>query len=114
MRDAALKRNSQQGVSVSPAAWSVSSKTRSYIGARIFVGPQPNSSFPYTPCSNECYYQFASFYYELTAATSEAQLGAILKLVPVPQLVMGLDLPFMPNSTFAPAIADIGRGLAFN
>ena len=27
----------------------------------------------------------ASFYYDLTAATSEAQLGAILKLVPVSQ-----------------------------
>src|SRR5258708_2969642 len=57
---------------------------------------------------------FASFYYDLTAATSEAQLGAILKLVPVSQLVMGLDFPLMPKSTFAPAIADIGRYPAFN
>jgi predicted TIM-barrel fold metal-dependent hydrolase len=56
----------------------------------------------------------ASFYYDLTAATSEAQLGAILKLVPVSQLVMGLDFPLMPRSTFAPAIADIGRYPAFN
>jgi predicted TIM-barrel fold metal-dependent hydrolase len=56
----------------------------------------------------------ASFYYDLTAATSEAQLGAILKLVPVSQLVMGLDFPFMPKSTFTPAIADIGRYPAFN
>jgi 6-methylsalicylate decarboxylase len=56
----------------------------------------------------------ASFYYDLTAATSEAQLGAILKLVPVSQLVMGLDFPLMPESTFAPAIADIGRYRAFN
>jgi predicted TIM-barrel fold metal-dependent hydrolase len=56
----------------------------------------------------------ASFCYDLTAATSEAQLGAILKLVPVSQLVIGLDFPFMPNSTFAPAIADIGRYPAFN
>jgi predicted TIM-barrel fold metal-dependent hydrolase len=51
----------------------------------------------------------ASFYYDLTAATSEAQLCAILKLVPVSQLLMGLDNPFMPKSTFAPAIADVGR-----
>src|SRR5260370_1071435 len=36
----------------------------------------------------------ASFYYDLTAATSEAQLGAILKLVPVSQLVVVLDFPF--------------------
>src|SRR6266403_243369 len=56
----------------------------------------------------------ASFYYDLTAATSEAQLGAILKLVPVSQLVMGLDFPLMPKSTSAPAIADIGRYPAFN
>jgi 6-methylsalicylate decarboxylase len=56
----------------------------------------------------------ASFYYDLTAATSEAQLEAILKLVPVSQLVMGLDFPLMPKSTFAPAIADIGRYPAFN
>src|ERR1700737_4962275 len=56
----------------------------------------------------------ASFYYDLTAATSEAQLGAILKLVPVSQLLMGLDLPFMPKSSFAPAIADVGRYPAFS
>jgi predicted TIM-barrel fold metal-dependent hydrolase len=56
----------------------------------------------------------SSFYYDLTAATSEAQLGAILKLVPVSQLLMGLDNPFMPKSTFAPAIADVGRYPAFS
>src|SRR6202022_2504826 len=56
----------------------------------------------------------ASFYYDLTAATSEAQLGAILKLVPVSQLVMGLDFPLMPKSTFAPAIADVGRYREFS
>ncbi|MEA2262029.1 MAG: 6-methylsalicylate decarboxylase, partial [Acidobacteriaceae bacterium] len=56
----------------------------------------------------------ASFYYDLTAATSEAQLGANLKLVPVSQLLMGLDLPFMPKSSFAPAIADVGRYSAFS
>ena len=52
---------------------------------------------------------FASFYYDLTAATSAAQLGAILELVPVSQLLMGLDYPFMPNASFLPAIEDIGR-----
>ena len=56
----------------------------------------------------------ASFYYDLTAATSEAQLCAILKLVPMAQLLMGLDNPFMPRSPFAPAIADIRRYPAFN
>ena len=56
----------------------------------------------------------ASFYYDLTAATSEAQLGAILKLVPVSQLLMGFDFPLMPKSSFAPAIADVGRYSAFS
>ena len=56
----------------------------------------------------------ASFYYDLTAAASEAQLGAILKLVPASQLLMGLDLPFMPKSSFVPAIADVGRYPAFS
>src|ERR1700738_2903373 len=56
----------------------------------------------------------ASFYYDLAARTAERQLGAILKLVPASQLVMGLDFPLMPKSTFAPAIADIGRYPAFN
>jgi predicted TIM-barrel fold metal-dependent hydrolase len=55
-----------------------------------------------------------SFYYDLTAATSEAQLGAILKLVPVSQLMMGLDFPLMPKSTFAPTIADVERYPAFS
>jgi hypothetical protein len=32
----------------------------------------------------------------------------------VSQLLMGLDLPFMPNSTFAPAIADVGCYPAFS
>src|SRR5882762_5176976 len=56
----------------------------------------------------------ASFYYDLTAATTEAQLGAILKLVPVSQLLMGFDFPLMPKSSFAPAIADVGRYPAFS
>jgi len=56
----------------------------------------------------------ASFYYDLTAATSEEQLFAILKLVPVSQLLMGLDFPLMPKSSFAPAISDVGRYPAFS
>ena len=56
----------------------------------------------------------ASFYYDLTAATAEAQLYAMLKLVPVSQLLMGLDFPFMPESSFGPAIADMGRFTAFS
>jgi predicted TIM-barrel fold metal-dependent hydrolase len=49
----------------------------------------------------------ASFYYDLTCSTSIAQLGALLELVPVSQLLMGFDIPFMPSWSIAPAIADI-------
>ena len=52
---------------------------------------------------------FASFHYDLTAATSPAQLNALLDLVPVSSLLMGLDLPLMPASSYAPAIAAVGR-----
>lgn len=43
---------------------------------------------------------FASFYYDLTAGTSRAQLGAIFELVPVTKLLMGLDYPYMPEWSF--------------
>ena len=50
---------------------------------------------------------FASFHFDLAAATSHAQLGALLDLVPVSRLLMGFDIPFMPPSSIAPAIAEI-------
>jgi predicted TIM-barrel fold metal-dependent hydrolase len=46
----------------------------------------------------------ASFYYDLTAATSPAQLFALQQMVPPSHLVMGFDNPFMPGWTFPPAI----------
>ncbi len=49
----------------------------------------------------------ASFYYDLTAATSPAQLFALQQMVPAAHLVMGFDHPFMPNWTFPPAIQDV-------
>ena len=49
---------------------------------------------------------FASFYYDLTAATSNAQLGALLDLIPTSRLLMGFDIPFMPSSSFDPAILE--------
>ncbi len=57
---------------------------------------------------------FASFYYDLTASTSIAQLGALLELVPVSQLLMGFDIPFMPSWSIAPATADIKRFSRFD
>jgi predicted TIM-barrel fold metal-dependent hydrolase len=56
----------------------------------------------------------ASFYYDLTCSTSIAQLGALLELVPVSQLLMGFDIPFMPSWSIAPAIADIQRFSRFD
>src|SRR6202166_4821263 len=46
----------------------------------------------------------ASFYYDLTAATSPAQLFALQQMVPVSHLLMGFDHPFMPSWTMPPAI----------
>src|SRR5260370_8306920 len=49
----------------------------------------------------------ASFYYDLTAATSLAQLFGLQQMVPLSHLVMGFDNPFMPGWTFPPAIQDM-------
>ena len=53
----------------------------------------------------------SSFYYDLTAATSQAQLGAILKLVPVSQLLMGLDSLYRNRPLFrlSPTLPSIQR-----
>ena len=46
----------------------------------------------------------ASFYYDLTAATTPSQLVGLLDLVPTSQLLMGVDIPFMPTWTIGAAI----------
>jgi 6-methylsalicylate decarboxylase len=56
----------------------------------------------------------ASFYYDLTAATSPAQLFALLQMVPISHLLMGFDNPFMPAWTFPPAIQDMQRWNGFS
>jgi predicted TIM-barrel fold metal-dependent hydrolase len=56
----------------------------------------------------------ASFYYDLTAATSPAQLFALQQMVPPSRLLMGFDNPFMPGWTFPPAIQDIQRWKGFS
>jgi 6-methylsalicylate decarboxylase len=56
----------------------------------------------------------ASFYYDLTAATSPAQLFALQQMVPLSHLVMGFDNPFMPEWTFPPAIQDVQRWEGFS
>jgi predicted TIM-barrel fold metal-dependent hydrolase len=67
-------------------------------------GPGPNRT-PLT--AEEVKEGFASFYYDLTAGTSRAQLGAIRELVPASRLLMGLDSPYMPEWSFGPAIRDL-------
>jgi predicted TIM-barrel fold metal-dependent hydrolase len=56
----------------------------------------------------------ASFYYDLTAATSPAQLFALQQMVPPSRLAMGFDNPFMPEWTFPPAIQDMQRWKGFS
>jgi predicted TIM-barrel fold metal-dependent hydrolase len=56
----------------------------------------------------------ASFYYDLTAATSPAQLFALQQMVPPSHLLMGFDNPFMPAWTFPPAIQDMQRWNGFS
>jgi predicted TIM-barrel fold metal-dependent hydrolase len=56
----------------------------------------------------------ASFYYDLTAATSPAQLFGLQQMVPSSHLLMGFDHPFMPEWTFPPAIQDIQRWNGFS
>jgi len=56
----------------------------------------------------------ASFYYDLTAATSPAQLFGLQQMVPLSRLVMGFDNPFMPEWTFPPAIQDMQRWDGFS
>jgi predicted TIM-barrel fold metal-dependent hydrolase len=70
----------------------------------LTFGPGPNR-VPLT--AEEVKQGFASFYYDLTAGTSRAQLGAIRELVPASQLLMGLDSPYMPEWSFGPAIRDL-------
>ena len=45
-----------------------------------------------------------SFYFDLTAATSAAQLSAILHVTPSSRLMLGMDYPFMPEWTIKPAV----------
>ena len=56
----------------------------------------------------------ASFYYDVTAATSPAQLFALQQMVPLSHLVMGFDHPFMPGWTIPPAIQDMQRWNGFS
>jgi len=51
----------------------------------------------------------ASFYYDLTASTTSTQLLGLLELVPTSQLLMGVDIPFMPHYSISEAIEAISN-----
>ncbi len=55
----------------------------------------------------------ASFYYDLTAATSPTQLFGLQQMVLLSHLLVGFDNPFMPGWTFPPAIQDMQRWSGF-
>lgn len=51
--------------------------------------------------------QVGAFHYDLTAATSKAQLDAMIATVPTDRLMMGFDQPMMPAGTIPPALAAV-------
>jgi len=53
---------------------------------------------------------FPSFFYDLTAATSPGQTTALKAVVPVEQLMLGFDFPFMDPKFTAPAIKGLEAG----
>ncbi len=57
-----------------------------------------------TVAADEIREVLSSFYYDLTAATTPVQLLGMLDLIPTSQLLMGVDIPFMPHFTIGEAI----------
>ena len=66
-----------------------------------------------TVSADEIRQVLGSFYYDLTAATTPVQLQGLLNLVPVSQLLMGVDIPFMPHWTIGAAIDAVGQYSGF-
>jgi 6-methylsalicylate decarboxylase len=66
-----------------------------------------------TVSADEIRQVLGSFYYDLTAATTPVQLQGLLNLVPVSQLLMGVDIPFMPHWTIGAAIDTVGQYSGF-
>jgi 6-methylsalicylate decarboxylase len=51
----------------------------------------------------------ASFYYDLTSSTTNTQLFGLMELVPISQLLMGLDMPFAPDQSIGKAIERVSN-----
>ena len=56
----------------------------------------------------------ASFYFDLTAATSATALDALRALVPADRLLMGFDYPLMPEATIEPGQQAFARYAGFD
>lgn len=78
-----------------------------YLAHRIEIGGQMPWAYRGGPRQSvaELHAALGSFYYDLTAATSTAQLTAMQQLVSADRLLFGTDFPFMPPQTIAPALA---------
>jgi predicted TIM-barrel fold metal-dependent hydrolase len=74
-----------------------------HLEVHFGAGPRPTVS------AEEIRAALASFYYDLTAATTPAQLLSLLDLVPTSQLLIGVDIPFMPQFTIGAAIDAVER-----
>jgi hypothetical protein len=55
----------------------------------------------------------ASFYYDLTSSTTNTQLFGLMELVPISQLLMGLDMPFAPDHSIGKAIERVSNYQGF-
>ena len=49
----------------------------------------------------------ASFYYDLTGSTTQTQINGLLEFVPTSQILMGVDMPFMPLWSIETAIHEV-------
>ncbi len=80
-----------------------------YLAARICSGGQMPWAYKdgVRQSVSEITAALASFNYDLTLASSPAQIGALLESVTADRLVMGFDFPMMPVPTIAPAIQAI-------
>jgi predicted TIM-barrel fold metal-dependent hydrolase len=79
--------------------------TLPFLAARLapFVSAKLASADPATDAEAvQC--QLAAFYYDTAAVTSTPALAALKQFVPVSQLMLGFDFPFMPPAMIAPAL----------
>lgn len=54
---------------------------------------------------------FPAFHYDLVAATSPAQTGALASIITADHMILGFDFPFMNPQFIAPAMEALGAGM---